>query len=208
MRDGQADLNGDGYITFTELAAYIQPAASKYNQTPGVSELMGHEQGDFVFLNPARRPLSPPPPSATGGPTRSADVYDLLKAGKVAFAARNYAAAVVPLTHAAELGNAEAMTLLGKLHWEGWGVPRNQAKARTLLEAAAGRGDIDAMAGLAQVSQGVEAQRWRTAVEQAEQLKRSISFIDPTGKADRGEPPISSGEIRVAPPAPTNLQIR
>jgi uncharacterized protein len=91
---------------------------------------------------------------------------------------------VAPLTQAAEIGNAEAMTLLGKLYWEGWGVAKDQDKARKLLEAAAARGDIDAMAGLADISQGEEARRWRAALEQAEQLKRSISFVDPTGRAN------------------------
>jgi TPR repeat protein len=96
----------------------------------------------------------------------------------------------------------------GKLYWEGRGLAKDQDKARKLLEAAAARGDIDAMAGLADIAQGEEARRWRAALEQAEQLKRSISFVDPTERANRGEPRIAPNAIRVAPSAPTNLQIR
>ncbi len=47
---GKADLNGDGMITATELAAYIAPAvASVSNQTPAFGSLPGSEGGDFVF---------------------------------------------------------------------------------------------------------------------------------------------------------------
>ena len=49
LRDGEANLNGDDYITFSELAAYIVPAASSSQQTPAVSTLAGHMAGDFVF---------------------------------------------------------------------------------------------------------------------------------------------------------------
>lgn len=53
LRDGEADLNGDSYITFSEVAAYIVPAASSPQQTPAVSTLAGHMAGDFVFRSPA-----------------------------------------------------------------------------------------------------------------------------------------------------------
>ena len=47
---GKADLNGDGLITATELAAYIAPAVSSVsNQTPAFGSLPGSEGGDFVF---------------------------------------------------------------------------------------------------------------------------------------------------------------
>jgi len=52
LRDGEADLNGDSYITFSEVAAYIVPAASSPQQTPAVSTLAGHMAGDFVFRSP------------------------------------------------------------------------------------------------------------------------------------------------------------
>ena len=51
---GKADLNGDGLITATELAAYIAPAvANAAPQTPAFGSLPGSEGGDFVFELPA-----------------------------------------------------------------------------------------------------------------------------------------------------------
>jgi uncharacterized caspase-like protein/peptidoglycan/xylan/chitin deacetylase (PgdA/CDA1 family) len=51
---GKADLNGDGMITGTELAAYVAPAvASVSSQTPAFGSLPGSEGGEFVFELPA-----------------------------------------------------------------------------------------------------------------------------------------------------------
>jgi peptidoglycan/xylan/chitin deacetylase (PgdA/CDA1 family)/tetratricopeptide (TPR) repeat protein len=48
--DGRADLNGDGVITATELAAYAAPAVSALShQTPAFGSLSGSEGGDFIF---------------------------------------------------------------------------------------------------------------------------------------------------------------
>jgi peptidoglycan/xylan/chitin deacetylase (PgdA/CDA1 family)/tetratricopeptide (TPR) repeat protein len=48
--DGRADLNGDGVITATELAAYVAPAVSALShQTPEFGNLPGTEGGDFIF---------------------------------------------------------------------------------------------------------------------------------------------------------------
>ena len=50
---GKGDLNGDGIITATELAAYVAPAvASVSSQTPAFGSLPGSEGGDFVFELP------------------------------------------------------------------------------------------------------------------------------------------------------------
>lgn len=47
---GKADLNGDGLITATELAAYVAPAvAAVAHQTPAFGSLPGSEGGEFVF---------------------------------------------------------------------------------------------------------------------------------------------------------------
>ena len=47
---GKGDLNGDGLITATELAAYVAPAVSSVSsQTPAFGSLPGSEGGDFVF---------------------------------------------------------------------------------------------------------------------------------------------------------------
>ncbi|MHA4868457.1 polysaccharide deacetylase family protein [Duganella sp. PWIR1] len=51
--NGKADLNGDGLITGTELAAYVAPAvASVSQQTPAFGSLPGSEGGEFVFQLP------------------------------------------------------------------------------------------------------------------------------------------------------------
>ncbi len=48
--DGRADLNGDGVITATELAAYVAPAVSALSQqTPVFGNLPGSEGGEFLF---------------------------------------------------------------------------------------------------------------------------------------------------------------
>lgn len=48
--NGKGDLNGDGLITATELAAYVAPAVSGVSQqTPAFGSLPGSEGGDFVF---------------------------------------------------------------------------------------------------------------------------------------------------------------
>ncbi|RMD51774.1 MAG: hypothetical protein D6828_06735 [Nitrospirae bacterium] len=52
LRDGEADLNRDGYITFAELQSYIVPAANNAYQTPSAAQLPGHELGEFVFRSP------------------------------------------------------------------------------------------------------------------------------------------------------------
>jgi TolA-binding protein len=50
---GKGDLNGDGIITATELAAYVAPAVSAVSsQTPAFGSLPGSEGGDFVFELP------------------------------------------------------------------------------------------------------------------------------------------------------------
>jgi peptidoglycan/xylan/chitin deacetylase (PgdA/CDA1 family)/uncharacterized caspase-like protein len=50
---GKGDLNGDGLITATELAAYVAPAVAAVSaQTPAFGSLPGSEGGDFVFELP------------------------------------------------------------------------------------------------------------------------------------------------------------
>lgn len=50
---GKGDLNGDGIITATELAAYIAPTvASVSQQTPAFGSLPGSQGGDFIFELP------------------------------------------------------------------------------------------------------------------------------------------------------------
>jgi peptidoglycan/xylan/chitin deacetylase (PgdA/CDA1 family)/uncharacterized caspase-like protein len=47
---GEADLDGNGVITASELGAYVSPIVAKFaRQTPAVGNLMGSEGGEFVF---------------------------------------------------------------------------------------------------------------------------------------------------------------
>jgi hypothetical protein len=50
--NGAADFNSDSYITMSELAAYLGPAASNWDHTPRWGSLYGHEQGNFWFRTP------------------------------------------------------------------------------------------------------------------------------------------------------------
>jgi peptidoglycan/xylan/chitin deacetylase (PgdA/CDA1 family)/tetratricopeptide (TPR) repeat protein len=56
--EGQADLDGNGVITASELGAYVSPIVSSFaRQTPAVGNLVGSEGGEFIFeLQP--QPLS------------------------------------------------------------------------------------------------------------------------------------------------------
>jgi len=48
--EGQADLDGNGVITASELGAYISPVVSSFaRQTPAVGNLVGSEGGEFIF---------------------------------------------------------------------------------------------------------------------------------------------------------------
>ncbi|MDR2189076.1 MAG: polysaccharide deacetylase family protein [Azonexus sp.] len=50
---GKGDLNGDGLMTGTELAAYVAPAVSAVSQqTPAFGSLPGSQGGEFVFQTP------------------------------------------------------------------------------------------------------------------------------------------------------------
>lgn len=55
LEKAMADINGDGYITFSELTAYLVPRASNAYQTPALGYLPGHGQGEFVFHVPRDR---------------------------------------------------------------------------------------------------------------------------------------------------------
>ncbi|MBF0450118.1 MAG: formylglycine-generating enzyme family protein, partial [Candidatus Magnetomorum sp.] len=54
---GDADLNGDGRITFKEIWAYIAPNVTNPTQTPRAHTLPGHQNFDYVFISP-KGPIS------------------------------------------------------------------------------------------------------------------------------------------------------
>jgi hypothetical protein len=228
LREGLADQDGDGYITFTELVSYMQPAASQYNQTPGPCELVGHEQGNFIFINPIRRVISQRGPGSriTPGALRSSgDVYESLKAGKRLFAQKNYPEAFHKFQEAASLGNAEAMTFLGKLYFEGLGTALNLDKAIECFLAGAQSGEVLAMKNLVAIysvdygpnidpsrvlhlRNPEEANRWKLALAEAENWNQSLVQVSPTGSAKTGETTIPPRDVLVRPPSPpTHLRI-
>jgi uncharacterized caspase-like protein len=48
--EGRADLNGDGYVSAAELAAFVGPGVSTLShQTPAFGNLPGSEGGEFIF---------------------------------------------------------------------------------------------------------------------------------------------------------------
>jgi uncharacterized caspase-like protein len=68
VRDGLADYNGDGYVTFAELANYVEPRATNAYQTPSAGTLPGHQGGEFIFL--AKNSLSTVSMAASPKPPR------------------------------------------------------------------------------------------------------------------------------------------
>ena len=71
-----ADGDGDGYITTSELSAYMIPKATNAHQTPALGALSGHGQGEFIFRSPrgatvaalpTPEPPDQPPPVLRGG---------------------------------------------------------------------------------------------------------------------------------------------
>jgi len=73
---GQADLDGNGVITASELGAYISPIVSQFaKQTPTVGNLVGSEGGEFLFE------LQPEPLTSS---TRQLDSQELKLNGKLA----------------------------------------------------------------------------------------------------------------------------
>ncbi|MES2947280.1 MAG: polysaccharide deacetylase family protein [Pseudomonadota bacterium] len=88
---GKGDLNGDGIITATELAAYVAPAVSAVSrQTPAFGSLPGSEGGDFVFELAANDEFLSGTSSQLSG--------DAIAMNSKLDATRPVAAAVVPTT--------------------------------------------------------------------------------------------------------------
>ncbi len=78
IENGDADLDGDGHITFPELNAYLIPRASNQFQTPTYGTLPGHALGEFIFSasdsksgGTAEKVAKVEPPASTTTETRS-----------------------------------------------------------------------------------------------------------------------------------------
>ena len=52
LKEGKGDLNEDSYVTMSELAGYLLPAASNLDHTPRWGILPEHEQGEYWFRVP------------------------------------------------------------------------------------------------------------------------------------------------------------
>jgi len=72
--NGKGDLNEDTYVTMTELASYLLPAASNWDHTPRWGVLPEHEQGEFWFRVPGEVSTVSSPP-ASPEPVSSAWVF-------------------------------------------------------------------------------------------------------------------------------------
>ncbi|MBV9492410.1 MAG: SEL1-like repeat protein, partial [Verrucomicrobia bacterium] len=142
---GAADLNRDGYITFAELESYLVPRASHRLQTPASGSLPGHEGGEFVFRSPLARTGSLiPAESISKIVVKGSDTQQLAEAKELLQESR-FLEALFLFRESASTDNPEALFYLGRLHANGWGVPRDYAQARQWYEMAAAGGNADAM---------------------------------------------------------------
>jgi tetratricopeptide (TPR) repeat protein len=164
LKDGMADLNGDGYITFNELAAFVVPKASNKYQTPAPGYLPGHELGEFWFRSPkgTLRPVTSIPVAPTAK-LRTGDsamtVEQHLAAGNALSEAKAWDGAAAEYREAIRLEprSAEAHFILGralgrkgdidgeiKEQQQAVGLNPNFADAHKALGAALGRkGDLE-----------------------------------------------------------------
>ncbi len=67
-----------------------------------------------------------------------------LKSGRRAYERKDYARALKELTPLAEKGNPDAQSILGKMYWNGHGVPKDADRAIKWFKASANQGDADA----------------------------------------------------------------
>lgn len=104
-----------------------------------VGEICGAKGGEWAYLAKAKRGAERGDPAANfflGGYH-----YSRIKPGK----AKHVAEARLYLERAADGGSAKAGVFLGKMFWDGTGLPADKPKAVTLWRTAAERGDEDGM---------------------------------------------------------------
>jgi TPR repeat protein len=216
LNNGYADKNGDGYITFSEVVSYLQSAASQKGQTPGYSEYDGHEQGDFVFMNPMRPAAHIDTKESVNTKKRGDNhviVYELLNEGKRLWNLQQYNESSIALEKAVNLGNAEAMRLLGVAYCR-FTTPVDHIKGLKFLQMAADRGEESAMKDLAiyyaadgySPDQKKEAY-WRQSAERVKLLAINATLI-PAGAVKRPVVTIPNPETTTTLSPPRNLRIR
>jgi Caspase domain len=188
VRDGLADYNKDGYITFQELSGYITDRATNAYQTPSSGILPGHQGGEFIFVSPkglqvapAQSPL-PLAPITRGG---SQGINARGDAGTVADTQRG----LTPLngsTNQEEDPSAETQLKLAilALTKHDWDEALDKAmKSVTLEPANAAAHDVlgKAYEGKGQYSMARNAFRWASTLapdneEYSEDFRRLVRF--------------------------------
>ncbi|PWU03818.1 MAG: hypothetical protein C5B51_18010 [Terriglobia bacterium] len=131
LDDGLADTNGDGYITFDELSAYLTPRASIHQQTPASGILPRHGAGEYLFRSPRAGTLvSVSSPAPAGSALRGAAEPAAAALSPVPAAPRQAAA---DLPHGIELATSgkcqEALPYLQR----GLAIDPQNAGAHSLL---------------------------------------------------------------------------
>ncbi len=107
---GKGDLNGDGLITGTELAAYVAPAVSAVSpQTPAFGSLPGSQGGEFVFQVPEGEEFLTA--DTTQLSPEAIALNDKLDAARPAASPANAQAPAVPVT-VADLQGGQASLVL------------------------------------------------------------------------------------------------
>src|SRR5262249_27723562 len=128
------------------------------------------------------------------------------------FVDRKYREAMGKFIEAAKMGNAEAMTFLGRLYWSM--QPRDYERSLFWYKEAAERGDWRAMQSLGAIYDSAEnpnrnpseAERWRLAAPRARQIAEVTVVYDGEPRPD--DLVIPASELIVRPAAPSNLQLR
>jgi len=119
---GQADLDGNGVITASELGAYISPIVSQFaKQTPTVGNLMGSEGGEFLFE------LQPEPLTSS---TPQIDPQEMKLDGKLAELQKEIAARQAELLKLQQSIQAESARL-AQVKQTDTAATRGAPKART-----------------------------------------------------------------------------
>jgi len=52
LKNGKADINGDGLATCLEIYSFIMPRATNLTQKPSYGAFAGHDMGEFIFSTP------------------------------------------------------------------------------------------------------------------------------------------------------------
>ena len=91
------------------------------------------------------RPLPPEQAAQLGAQAGALDPQQALAKGKEFYDKKEYAQAAPFVTRAAEGGVAEAQMMLGKMFFNGWGVPHSHEKAKEWHEKAAAQGNAESI---------------------------------------------------------------